>query len=48
MAIISSFSTAAQQVVIVKLVPQEGVVSALALNSATHNMTQVIGRGQVF
>lgn len=43
MAIVSSFSTVAQQVVIVNLVPQEGVVSALALNSATHNLTKVIG-----
>jgi predicted MFS family arabinose efflux permease len=43
MAIVSSFSTAAQQVVIVTLVPQDGVVSALALNSATHNLTKVIG-----
>ena len=43
MAIVSSFSTAAQQVVIVNLVPQEGVVSALALSSATHNLTKVIG-----
>lgn len=43
MAIVSSFSTAAQQVVVVSLVPQEGVVSALALHSATHNLTKVIG-----
>jgi MFS family permease len=43
MAIVSSFSTAAQQVVIVTLVPQEGVVSALALHSATHNLTKVVG-----
>src|SRR5262245_53498749 len=43
MAIVSSFSTAAQQVVVVTLVPQEGVVSALALSSATHNLTKVIG-----
>ena len=43
MAIVSSFSTAAQQVVVVTLVPQEGVVSALALHSATHNLTKVIG-----
>ena len=43
MAIVSSFSTAAQQVVVVTLVPQEGGVSALALNSATHNLTKVIG-----
>ncbi len=43
MSIVSSFSTAAQQVVIVNLVPQEGVVSALALNSAAHNLTKVIG-----
>lgn len=43
MAIVSSFSSAAQQVVIVSLVPQESVVSALAINSATHNLTKVIG-----
>lgn len=43
MAIVSSFSTAAQQVVVVTLVPQEGVMSALALHSATHNLTKVIG-----
>jgi MFS family permease len=43
MAIVSSFSTAAQQVVVVTLVPQEGVVSALAFHSATHNLTKVIG-----
>jgi len=43
MAIVSSFNTAAQQVVIVSLVPQEGVVSALAINSVTHNLTKVIG-----
>jgi hypothetical protein len=43
MAIVSSFSTAAQQVLVVSLVPQEGVVSALALHSATHNLTKVIG-----
>lgn len=43
MAIVSSFSTAAQQVVVVNLVPQESVVSALALHSATHNLTKVIG-----
>ena len=28
---------------VVSLVPQEGVVSALALHSATHNLTKVIG-----
>ncbi|MGH7827458.1 MAG: MFS transporter [Candidatus Binatia bacterium] len=43
MAIVSSFSTAAQQVLVVSLVPQEGVMSALALHSATHNLTKVIG-----
>jgi MFS family permease len=43
MAIVSSFSTAAQQVVVVNLVPQEGVMSALTLHSATHNLTKVIG-----
>lgn len=43
MAIVSSFSTAAQQVLVVNLVPQEGVMSALALHSATHNLTKVIG-----
>jgi MFS family permease len=42
-AVVSSFSTAAQQVLVVSLVPQEGVVSALALHSATHNLTKVIG-----
>jgi len=30
-------------VLVVSLVPQEGVVSALALHSATHNLTKVIG-----
>ena len=34
MAVVSSFSTAAQQVLVVSLVPQEGVVSALALGHA--------------
>jgi predicted MFS family arabinose efflux permease len=43
MAVVSSFSTAAQQVLIVSLVPQEAVVSALALHSATHNLTKIIG-----
>ena len=43
MAIVSSFSTAAQQVLVVSLVPRESVVSALALHSATHNLTKVIG-----
>jgi MFS family permease len=43
MAIVSSFSTAAQQVLVVSLVPQEAVMSALALHSATHNLTKVIG-----
>ncbi len=43
MAVVSSFSTAAQQVLIVSIVPQEAVVSALALHSATHNLTKIIG-----
>lgn len=43
MAVVSSFSTAAQQVLVVSLVPQEAVVSALALHSATHNLTKIIG-----
>ena len=43
MAIVSSFSTAAQQVMVVSLVPQEAVVSALALHSATHNLTKIVG-----
>lgn len=43
MAIVSSVSTAAQQVLVVSLVPQEAVVSALALHSATHNLTKIIG-----
>lgn len=43
MAIVSSVSTAAQQVLVVSLVPQEAVVSALALHSATHNLTKILG-----
>lgn len=43
MAIVSSVSTAVQQVLVVSLVPQEGVMSALALHSATHNLTKIIG-----
>jgi predicted MFS family arabinose efflux permease len=43
MAIVSSVSTAAQQVLVISLVPQEAVVSALAIHSATHNLTKVIG-----
>ncbi|MEX0807034.1 MAG: MFS transporter [Candidatus Binatia bacterium] len=43
MAIVSSVRTAAQQVMVVSLVPQESVVSALALHSATHNLTKVVG-----
>jgi MFS family permease len=43
MAIVSSFRTAAQQVMVVSLVPQDSVVSALALHSAAHNLTKVVG-----
>lgn len=43
MAIVSSVSTAAQQVLVVSLVPQDSVMSALALHSTTHNLTKVIG-----
>lgn len=43
MAIVSSFSTAAQQVLVVSLVPQEAVVSAITLHSATHNLTKIVG-----
>jgi predicted MFS family arabinose efflux permease len=43
MAIVSSVRTAAQQVMVVSLVPQDSVVSALALHSATHNLTKVVG-----
>ena len=43
MAIVSSVSTAAQQVLVVSLVPQGSVISALALHSTTHNLTKVIG-----
>jgi MFS family permease len=43
MAIVSSVSTAAQQALVVSLVPQDAVVSALALHSATHNLTKIIG-----
>ena len=39
----SSVRTAAQQVMVVSLVPQDSVVSALALHSATHNLTKVVG-----
>jgi predicted MFS family arabinose efflux permease len=43
MAVVSSVRTAAQQVMVVSLVPQDSVVSALALHSATHNLTKVVG-----
>ncbi|MBI4487560.1 MAG: MFS transporter [Deltaproteobacteria bacterium] len=43
MAVVSSVSTAAQQVLVVSLVPQKAVVSALALHSATHNLTKILG-----
>jgi MFS family permease len=43
MAIVSSVRTAAQQVMVVSLVPQDSVVSALTLHSATHNLTKVVG-----
>ncbi len=43
MAIVHSVSTTAQQVFICSVVPQESVISALALNSATHNLTKIIG-----
>ena len=43
MAIVSSVSTAAQQVLVVSLVPQGSVMSALTLHSTTHNLTKVIG-----
>jgi predicted MFS family arabinose efflux permease len=43
MAIVGSFNTAAQQVLVVSLVPQEAVMSALALHSGTHNLTKIIG-----
>lgn len=43
MAIVNSIDSTAQQVLICSLVPQQSVVSALALNSATHNLTKIIG-----
>lgn len=43
MAIVNSVSSTAQQVFICSVVPQESVVSALALGSATHNLTKIIG-----
>jgi MFS family permease len=43
MAIVSSVSTAVQQVLVVSLVPQDSVMSALALHSTTHNLTKVVG-----
>ena len=43
MAVVSSIRSAAQQVFVFSLVPREAVVSALALHSAIHNLTKVIG-----
>lgn len=42
-AVVSSISTTAKQVLICSLVPQDSVVSALALNSASHNLTKIVG-----
>lgn len=43
MAIVNSISSTAQQVLLCSIVPQESIVSALALGSATHNLTKIIG-----
>jgi predicted MFS family arabinose efflux permease len=43
MAVVGSVKAAAQTVFVVSLVPQEAVVSALALHSATHSLTKIIG-----
>ena len=42
-AVANSFFTTANQAIICSLVPQEAVVSALAMNSAGHNLTKIIG-----
>lgn len=42
-AVVNSVGTAAQQVLVCSVVPQDSVVSALALNSATHNLTKIVG-----
>lgn len=42
-AIVNSVDSTAQQVLICSIVPQGSVVSALALNSASHNLTKIIG-----
>ncbi len=39
----NSFFTTANQAIICSLVPQKAVVSALAMNSAGHNLTKIIG-----
>lgn len=42
-AIVNSVDSTAQQVLICSLVPQDSVVSALAMNSAFHNLTKIVG-----
>lgn len=42
-AVVNSVNATAQQVLICSVVPQGSVVSALALNSASHNLTKIIG-----
>lgn len=42
-AVVNSISSTAQQVLICSLVPQKSVVSALALHSASHNLTKIVG-----
>lgn len=42
-AIVNSVSSTAHQVLICSIVPQDSMVSALALSSATHNLTKIIG-----
>jgi predicted MFS family arabinose efflux permease len=43
LAIVNSVNSTATQVLVCSTVPQETVVSALALNSASHNLTKIVG-----
>jgi MFS family permease len=42
-AVVHSVNSTAQQVLVCSVVPQDSVVSALALNSSSHNLTKIIG-----
>ncbi len=43
LAIVNSVNSTATQVLVCSTVPQESVMSALALNSASHNLTKIVG-----